>query len=202
MNSSTANLARPETGTMPINNPLGNGIDPRVAQARATKAAFKIPIDPPNLAYPSVEFDFENPPFDQAKFTVDLVNTMVANMGLGLAAPQVGVDYRIIAIRGEPTMLVMFNPKIVATSDDIVEMEEGCLSFNGVYIKVKRPRVIRVRYAFANGEIRTDRFEGMSARIIQHEIDHLDGITMFNRAHPVHREKGLRKLKQIKRRSK
>lgn len=178
---------------------LGNGPDPLLEQAKLATAAFNIPLDPKNIHEPSQEWDFANPPTEPAQFAKDLVDTMVANMGLGLAAPQVGLNYRVVAVRGNP-MLVMFNPKIVSTSDGDLVMEEGCLSYRGIYIKVKRPKAIRVRFALANGQVNTERFEGLSARIIQHEIDHLDGITMLDRANKIHREQAERKLKQLKRR--
>jgi peptide deformylase len=170
-------------------------------QAKTAVAKFDIAIDPPSIHKMSVDFDFSNPQRDPVQFAYDLVDTMVAKAGLGLAAPQVGLNYRVIAIRGEP-MLVMFNPKIVGTSSDLIVLEEGCLSFPGVYVDIKRPSTLRVRYTEPNGNIRTEKFEGLSARIIQHEIDHIDGITMLDRAHPIHREKALRKFKQMKRKIK
>jgi peptide deformylase len=176
---------------------LGTGYDPLRIQARDAVAKFDIPFDPDWLNTKSELFNFQQPSRDPIQFARDLVETMVANGGLGLAAPQVGVFERVIAVRGEP-MLVMFNPKIVSEEGSI-QLEEGCLSYRGVYIKVARAAAIKVRYTLPNGEVETKRFEGLSARIIQHEIDHLDGVTMFDRAHPFHREQGLRKLKQAKR---
>ena len=176
---------------------LGTGIDPRIIQARDAIAKFDIPIDPPNLKFESLEFDFNDPPFDPIQFSKDLVDTMVAYAGLGLAAPQIVQNYRIIAIRGEP-MIVMFNPKIVSTSEELIELEEGCLSFPGLYVKLTRPREIRVRYTEPNGNVVTKKFENLTARVVLHEIDHLNGVRMVDLVHPIHKEKMKKKIALMK----
>jgi len=157
-----------------------------------------IELDPPNIHIPSEAFDFENPQLDIVEFSKTLVKTMRDENGLGLAAPQLGVNLRIFAVRSDPNF-VFVNPKIVWSSPETIVLEEGCLSYPSIFIKVTRPRNIRVRYSEPNGNIVTKLFEDLSARIIQHEYDHLEGITMLDRANLIHREKAMRQLKKIRR---
>jgi peptide deformylase len=157
-----------------------------------------IPINPPSIYQKSTDFDFSRPEFDSIQFAKDLVECMMKHNGLGLAAPQIGINKRILAIRANP-MIVMFNPKIVDTSEELIKLEEGCLSFPEVFLKISRPRFIRVRYTQPNGNIVTEKYGDITARVVQHEIDHLDGITMVDHVHAIHREKVQRKLKQVRR---
>ena len=138
-------------------------------------------------------FDFANPPFDAIQFAKDLVKFMYENNGIGLAANQVGVPYRIFAMRGQPENFVCFNPKLIVPGDEQVTLEEACLSYPGLIVKVKRPQHIRVRFNTPNGDTETRQFTGMTARIFQHELDHLDGIIYYNRANRFHRDKALAK---------
>lgn len=99
--------------------------------------------------------------------------------GIGLAAPQIGLSLRLCIIDLEHLGLppfAMVNPKIVKKSFKKIEMEEGCLSIPGVYGMVKRPVKIKVRALNLHGEKHTFEADGMLARVIQHEVDHLDGI--------------------------
>jgi len=130
----------------------------------------------------SEPFDFDKPPMDPNQLARDLVQTMMHYNGLGIAAIQCNIPYRVFAMRGAPEMYVFFNPMIVDDASQIIKMEEGCLSFPGLVVDIKRPGSIRLRYTMANGETDTKLFTGMSARVIQHEIDHLDGVLFFNRA--------------------
>ena len=149
----------------------------------------------PILTTPCQPFDFETPPFDPIGFAQNLIKFMYENNGIGLAANQVGFPYRIFAMRGSPENFVCFNPKIVQPSEMTVSLEEGCLTYPGLLIKVKRPQHIRVRFQTPNGETLTKQFTGMTARIFQHETDHLDGVLFFNRANRYHKELALKKWK-------
>jgi peptide deformylase len=140
--------------------------------------------------------DFNNPPFDLIEFSQELVKFMYENNGIGIAANQVGVPYRIFAMRGAPENFVCINPKIVSFSNEEIILEEGCLTYNGLYVKIKRPRHIRVRFNTPNGEVMTRQFTGISARIFQHELDHLDGVIFYNKANRVHRDKALEKWRK------
>lgn len=140
-------------------------------------------------------FDFINPPFDPIEFSKDLVKLMYDSNGIGLAANQVGVDYRIFAMRSHPENFVCFNPKIVWYSDATVDLEEGCLTYPGLLVNIVRPQHIRVRFNIPNGDTLTKQFTGMTARIFQHEFDHLNGIIFYNRANRYHRDRALKKWK-------
>ena len=151
----------------------------------------------PILTTPCQQFNFQDPPFDPIEFARDLVKHMYEWNGIGLAANQIGVPYRIFAMRGEPENFVCYNPKIVQISEMQVVLEEGCLSFPGLICKVKRPQHVRVRFQTPNGDTLTKQFTGMTARIFQHELDHLDGILYYNKANRYHKEAALKKWKKI-----
>jgi len=147
------------------------------------------------------DFDFINPPMDPVELANRLIQTMNDNSGLGLSANQCGLPYRVFVMRSEPAT-VCFNPKILAVSDEIVTLQEGCLSYPFMFVKIKRPVWIRVRYTDAFGVVQTERFIGMTARVFQHEFDHLEGINYLNRANPVHIERAKRTQIKIQRRIK
>jgi peptide deformylase len=105
--------------------------------------------------------------------------------GVGLAAPQIGDDRRLIVIadprRDRRQRLVLVNPQLVGTSGPREPFEEGCLSFPGLYLTIRRPRGVRLRYHDLGGNQRQLADDGLLARIIQHEVDHLDGVLFCDR---------------------
>jgi peptide deformylase len=111
-----------------------------------------------------------------------MTEVMYEAEGVGLAAPQVGDSRRIIVIDvGEgPSALV--NPEIVESDDGSVSIEEGCLSLPDIHVHVHRPGAVRVRGFDADGKTVDQTLEGMSARAIQHEIDHLNGVLIIDHA--------------------
>lgn len=143
-------------------------------------------------------FDFDNPPVDPEELARNLLDTMREHKGIGLSANQVGLPYRVFVMEGEPAF-ACFNPKIVDVSEEIVSLMEGCLSYKGVGVPIKRPAHVRVRFTAPNGNTMTRKFTGMTARIFLHEYDHLQGINFFRKMHPVHKEKALRQLKKYTR---
>lgn len=110
-----------------------------------------------------------------------MIATMQAARGIGLAGPQVGDDRRFFVIQVPETEPIVFvNPRIVAASPDRTKYEEGCLSIPGVYADVTRPDAVTVVAQNLSGdEFRLDA-EGLPARVIQHEIDHLDGVLFID----------------------
>ena len=138
------------------------------------------------------EFDFNNPPYDPKEFADSLYETMVKNDGLGLSANQVGHSYRVFAMRSDPA-LVLFNPRIVDTSEKMISMKEGCLSFPLLYLNVKRPDYVRIRFQDHTGETRTETFIGMTARVCLHEYDHLEGQVFTSKASSFESQRALRK---------
>ncbi|MDP2944758.1 MAG: peptide deformylase [Atribacterota bacterium] len=128
----------------------------------------------------------------------DMAETMYADSGVGLAAPQVGVSKRIIVIDGEEDgLIVLINPMIVKSEGELVE-EEGCLSIPGIYSQVKRSSKVTVKALNENGDPIEVTKEGLTARALQHEIDHLDGILFIDRIGRMERQILLNKLKKNK----
>lgn len=160
-----------------------------------------VPCDDPILLNPVPKFDFVNPPTDPIQLAKDLAETMIFNNGLGLSANQVGLPYRAFVINAEK-IIACFNPIIVDRSTETVYLEEGCLSFPNLFVKVKRPKKIKVRYTEPNGNVETRVFDGMTSRIFQHELSHLEGVTFKQEANRFHLEQAIRKAKSIKKRLK
>lgn len=144
------------------------------------------------------EFDFTNPPIHPGELANNLIETMLANKGLGISANQCGLPYRVFVMHTSPTK-VCFNPRVVTVSEENIVLDEGCLSFPNLFIKVKRPQRIKVRYQDIVGETHTETFVGMTARIFLHELDHMNGKNFTRRANPIHLERALREQKRINR---
>jgi peptide deformylase len=121
---------------------------------------------------------------DIKKLIVDMVQTMERNNGVGLAAPQVGENKRIVVIKTDiegQEFFELVNPKILKKSKETKKEEEGCLSFPKTFFKVKRPKEIEVEGIDINGKKIKFTAEGLVARALCHEIDHLDGILFIDR---------------------
>ncbi|HNZ04130.1 MAG TPA: peptide deformylase [Myxococcota bacterium] len=132
------------------------------------------------------------------KLIDDMAETMYAGKGIGLAAPQVGKSLRIAVIdvpgdeEFQPTGLVaLVNPRIVA-QDGSVTMDEGCLSFPGIEVNVKRAFTVTVEYTDRDGRPQKIEVSDLAAICVQHELDHLDGVTMIDRVGPIRRKLALR----------
>lgn len=137
-------------------------------------------------------FDFANPPTDPIALAKTLAEHMITHQGLGLSANQIGLPYRAFVMTGSP-IICCFNPMIVDVSEEQILLEEGCLSYPDLFIKIKRPRIIKVRFTMPNGETVTEKYDGMTARIFQHEYDHLEGIDYRKRATRYHLEQARKK---------
>ncbi len=135
----------------------------------------------------------------------DMLETMYDAPGIGLAAPQVGVMHRLIVLdcvkeEGEaPRPTVMFNPEILAVSDDLNTYEEGCLSIPEQYADVTRPAEVRVGWIDQNGTPQERDFDGLWATCVQHEIDHLNGKLFIDYLKPLKRQMITRKMQKLKR---
>lgn len=144
-------------------------------------------------------FDFDNPPVDPKDLFEQMKEAMMKNNGLGLSACQVGLPYRMFVLgdpSNEDSIFPVFNPLIVDTSEDVILLEEGCLSFPMLYLKIKRYESVRVRFADVNGEIETQKLSGLTARVFQHEFDHMEGVLFIERANLYHLENGRNKRKK------
>jgi peptide deformylase len=110
----------------------------------------------------------------------EMTSCMKENNGLGLAATQIGKPIRLCVIEDGGIIFSMINPKITSYSKVLAEIEEGCLSFPGKYFPIKRPEKIKARYLNEQGERVKMKADGLLARAVQHEIDHLDGILLID----------------------
>jgi peptide deformylase len=123
---------------------------------------------------------------------------MVDSLGIGLAATQVGTLHRVLVYRVEhdSPVNVLVNPVIEWKGGEEETMEEGCLSLPGVHVDVERPVYVRVRAQDATGEPLLVEASGLEARVIQHEIDHLDGVLILDRASREQRKEAMRTLRE------
>ena len=140
---------------------------------------------------------------DVRQFMDDMLDTMYDANGIGLAAPQVGDNRRVIVVDvarvdEDPQPMAMANPQIVDIADDDRIHEEGCLSLPDHYAEVVRPDWIKIRYLDRDNEIRELQADGLLATCIQHEIDHLDGILFVDHVSSLKRNMILRKLMKAK----
>ena len=145
-------------------------------------------------------------------FLDDMVETMHAMNGIGLAAIQVGVPKRILVMDlgrgssrypeedgGKSSPLYLINPKIISSSEELSPYEEGCLSFPGQYAEVWRPARVKVQYLDYLGKEQVLDAEGLLATCVQHEIDHLDGVTFVDHLSALKRDMIIRKVKKAQR---
>lgn len=151
------------------------------------------------LHTPTEEFDFENPQMDPIQLFQDLKDTMIANRGVGLSAPQIGIPLAVFVV-GHPddpnNVFAAFNPKIVNV-EGVVNEEEGCLSYPGMFIKIKRPATIRARYTTQTNVTDTIKFGGFTARAFQHEYDHLLGKVFTKEATGLQLERAKKQKKKL-----
>jgi peptide deformylase len=117
---------------------------------------------------------------------------------VGLAAPQVGLSQRLLVYRvgHEAPLVAVVNPDIEWSSDDDESLEEGCLSLPGVHVDVDRPIHVRVRAQDEHGDERLIEASGLEARVLQHEIDHLNGVLILEHASREQRKEAIRTLRE------
>ncbi len=140
---------------------------------------------------------------DIRKLVTDMLETMYDAPGLGLAAPQVGVKKRLLVVDvakddDAPDPHPMINPELTWASKELFEYEEGCLSLPKYYANVSRPDKVHVSYLDENGDSRELKAEGLLAVVVQHEMDHLEGILFVDHLSMLKRNVILRKLKKMK----
>jgi len=110
-----------------------------------------------------------------------MIEAMQKNHGVGLAAPQIGVLKKIIVLDSEKGPIAFINPKIIKKSKEIETIEEGCLSFPGIFINIKRPKEVEAETVTEDGKKIIIRLNGLLSRVFQHEVDHLEGILFIKR---------------------
>lgn len=133
----------------------------------------------------------------------DMLDTMYAAPGIGLAAPQVGVTKRVIVVdvseKDEPNApICLANPEVVWTSDETAPHEEGCLSLPDLYADVERPVAVKVRYLDRDGAPQELEADGLLAICLQHEIDHIDGVLFVDHLSALKRNMFLKKMVKAK----
>ena len=111
------------------------------------------------------------------KYGNEMYQLMMKSHGVGLAAPQVGINKSFFIMGSKESYTVITNPKIIEKGENLVKMQEGCLSFPDLWLNIIRPDNVVVEYVNTNGKKVTEKLEGMVSRIFQHETDHLNGIT-------------------------
>ena len=122
-----------------------------------------------------VGFDFKNPQVDPEKLSAQLIENMIHHEGLGLSANQIGIPVTVFAMRMDEHALVVFNPEILEWSEATTYMKEGCLSFPGLWIAMERAKTVAVKFRAFDGEEQAGSMTDLSARVFQHESEHMDG---------------------------
>jgi peptide deformylase len=175
-------------------------LDPEVEARRAAAMTFIRRLGDPvlkSVATPVEHFD------DSLRRQVSrMAGIMGDALGVGLAAPQLGVSQRLLVYRvgSDAPLTVLANPELEWVSADKELGEEGCLSIPGVAVDVDRPIHVRVRALDETGEERLVEASGLEARVIQHEMDHLDGVLILERTSRDERKRALRELREAEQR--
>lgn len=134
---------------------------------------------------------------DPSELIKEMSRIMLSSRGIGLAAVQVGVKKRIFIMGNEVSVIAYINPELVEGIGEDIETE-GCLSFPDLWLKVKRYEEVKVKYQNEQGAVVYDTLRGLSARVFQHENDHLNGICFITRVGPVALLRAKQKKKKLK----
>ena len=121
------------------------------------------------------KFNFENPQVDPEKLQEQLVENMLHHEGYGLSANQIGIPVQAFSIMLDEKAMVVFNPEILEWSEETTYIREGCLSFPGLYVAVERARAVAMKFQAYDGEEQGGSLQDMSAKIFQHEMEHMEG---------------------------
>jgi peptide deformylase len=153
-----------------------------------------------SLKNKSTEWDF-NIDLDPELLERKMIDFMIKNRGIGLAANQIGINKRIFIIGGNsledfkiPKAII--NPTILESSKILVEDQEGCLSFPGIWLKIKRPDWVIGGYYDSKGNYCEQKFKGYEAKCFQHELDHLDGICFVDKVSQLKLQLALKKQRK------
>ena len=155
-----------------------------------------------SLTQTSTAWDF-NIDTDAELLELTMIDFMSKNKGIGLAANQIGLTKRVFVmgsnnIEGFPLPFAVFNPKIIESSQELCIDQEGCLSYPGLWLNVKRPERIVVEYQTSKGDIITAEMSGLIARCFQHELDHLDGVCFVDKVSKLKLQLAMKKLRKNK----
>jgi peptide deformylase len=171
-------------------------LDPQVAARRSAALAHIRRFGDPVLKSRAADVDRFD---DTLRNQIDRMAALMHDaLGIGLAAPQIGVSQQLLVYRVGPDgpVIALVNPQIEWTSEVAEPAEEGCLSIPGILVDVERPVHVRVRARDEHGDDRVVEASGLEARVIQHEMDHLDGVLMLDRAPRNQRKEAMRELRE------
>ena len=163
-----------------------------------------LPEDHPVLHKEPLTWIFDPPQADPKLMYDIMLENMVYHHGLGLSANQIGMPVKVFAMRVDDSdnAIVCFNPEIIKESEELMPMEEGCLSFPYLYLKKIRPEKLSVKYQNADGDPVSAHFEGLAARIFHHEMDHMMGKTFLDGVGQIVLQSARKKQKILKRKVK
>lgn len=134
----------------------------------------------------------------------DMLETMYDAPGVGLAAPQINIPIRLIVMDAaqkeddEKEPIIMINPKVLSSSDEFSLYEEGCLSIPEYFAEIERPAIVKVGYRDEEGKEQERECEGLLATVVQHEIDHLDGVLFIDYLSKLRRDRVIKKFAKAK----
>ena len=174
-------------------------IDPEVEARRLAAMSFVHRLGDPVLKSSATPVDrFDDSLRRQVSRMAGLMNDA---FGVGLAAPQLGISQRLLVYRVGPDapVVALANPRLEWASPDAETLDEGCLSIPGISVDVERPVHVRVLALDEEGEERMVEASGLEARVIQHEMDHLDGVLILDRTSRTERKRALRELREAER---
>ena len=155
-----------------------------------------------NLVYTHIrdivlpDFDFEKYGKEANEFASVLVETCKENGGLSLSANQCGFPHRVFVMGAGDEYVAFFNPKIISESDSTIKMAENSLTVPFLELKLTRPKTVEVEYQDFNGELHKQIYGGISARLIQQQLDNLDGIPFYSKAKPLALEYAIKKQRK------
>jgi peptide deformylase len=140
---------------------------------------------------------------DAEQLEKDMCDFMIAAGGIGLAANQIGLAKRVFVmgsnnISGFPTPFALFNPRIIEASSETVLDQEGCLSYPGLFLMVKRPTWVVAEYQDSQGNTKEIKIDGYLAKCFQHELDHLDGVCFVDKVSQMKLNLAMKKLRKVK----
>lgn len=174
-----------DTVKLKIEGDVGLKAPSNVFSVKTEQKAYKvkllpvIPDDDPRLLETSEPYDFEKQsPMSPVALAQTLIHCMKSYGGIGLSAIQIGIPVRVFSVGYEDQNQVFFNPKIIKQGVETSRMKEGCISYPFCYVMVERSNDITIQWQDFEGKHHEGSFSGYTARVIQHEYDHLDGIVL------------------------
>ena len=157
-------------------------------------------LDHIGLRRATMKFDFDNPQMDPVELAENLKETMIANRAYALSANQCGINLSVMVV-GNPddpkNIITVFNPIMTMVSEETINEEEGCVTYKGLFIKIKRPSYIRARYTGADGSTDTHKLNGFMARYFQQANDYLIGVNFTSKASSVQVDRARKEKKRL-----